>query len=153
MNKENKQLNIAFVHSGTDEAIIKSMANDEEHEYNSEELNKAMDKAKLVQKEVSVQGKNGQTFTRKQWVKASDGIKQSQDKKIQENIKEKTSSSQSQKSGKQRIAEMLASGKSKADIMMEFEKQGVTWKKNDHEGINWMRATQAIQKLLLPQRK
>ena len=36
-----------------------------------EKLEKALDKSKLVQVERQVQGKNG-TFTRKQWVKASD---------------------------------------------------------------------------------
>lgn len=38
----------------------------------SEDLVKAMSKQGLVQKDVTVQGKNGKTFTRKQWVKASD---------------------------------------------------------------------------------
>ena len=147
MSKEDKQLNIAFVHSGADDAIIKSIANDEEHEYDGEELSKAIDKAKLVQKEVSVKGKNGQTFTRKQWVRAGEEVKQPQDTKKQEDVKGKTTSS-SNKSGKQQVAEMLASGKSRTDIMAEFEKQGVTWKKNDHEGINWMRAAMAIQKHL-----
>lgn len=57
-----------FINTGLDERILKSL--DVEHP--SEELVKAMNKQGLVQKEVTVQGKNG-TFTRKQWVKASEG--------------------------------------------------------------------------------
>lgn len=56
-----------FINTGLDERILKSL--DVEHP--SEELVKAMNKQGLVQKEVTVQGKNG-TFTRKQWVKASE---------------------------------------------------------------------------------
>ena len=41
---------------------------------------------------------------------------------------------------------MLASGKSRKDIMSAAEAAGITWTKNDHEGINWMRASMAIQK-------
>lgn len=57
-----------FVNTGLDESILKSF--DVEHP--SEELVKAMNRQGLVQKEVQVKGKNGQTFTRKQWVKASE---------------------------------------------------------------------------------
>ena len=59
---------INFVDCGTDEAILKSISVDS----CSEELIKAMNKQGLVQKDVTVQGKNGKVFTRKQWVKASD---------------------------------------------------------------------------------
>lgn len=59
-----------FINTGLDERILKSL--DVEHP--SEELVKAMNKQGLVQKEVTVQGKNG-TFTRKQWVKASESVK------------------------------------------------------------------------------
>lgn len=59
---------INFVNTGADEAILKSMSTDG----CSEDLIKAMNKQGLVQKDVTVQGKNGKTFTRKQWVKASD---------------------------------------------------------------------------------
>ena len=64
---------INFVNNGTDEAILKSMSTEE----CSEDLIKAMNKQGLVQKDVTVQGKNGKTFTRKQWVKASDVSKNS----------------------------------------------------------------------------
>lgn len=59
---------INFVNTGADEAILKSMSTDG----CSEDLIKAMNKQGLVQKDVTVQGKNGKTFTRKQWVKAGD---------------------------------------------------------------------------------
>lgn len=58
-----------FVNSGTDEATVQDMKKSIARE---EDLQKAMNKAGLVQKEVQVKGKNGQTFTRKQWVKASE---------------------------------------------------------------------------------
>lgn len=61
---------INFVNTGADEAILKSMPT----EGCSEDLIKAMNKQGLVQKDVTVQGKNG-TFTRKQWVKASEAGK------------------------------------------------------------------------------
>lgn len=59
---------INFVNTGVDDAILKSMPTED----CSEDLIKAMNKQGLVQKDVTVQGKNGKTFTRKQWVKASD---------------------------------------------------------------------------------
>ena len=65
---EMEEIMINFVNTGADEAILKSMST----EGCSEDLIKAMNKQGLVQKDVTVQGKNGKTFTRKQWVKASD---------------------------------------------------------------------------------
>ena len=61
-----------FVNSGTDEATVQDMKKSIARE---EDLQKAMNRAGLVQKDVQVQGKNGQTFTRKQWVKASEDNK------------------------------------------------------------------------------
>lgn len=59
---------ISFVNTGLDEQILKSMP---VGDVVSEDLEKAMNKQGMVQKEVQVKGKNG-TFTRKQWVRASD---------------------------------------------------------------------------------
>lgn len=62
-------IKINFINTGLDDQILKSM----DAEFNpSDDLVKAMSKQGLVQKEIQVKGKNGQTFTRKQWVKASD---------------------------------------------------------------------------------
>lgn len=47
---------------------------------------------------------------------------------------------------KSALVALLDKGYSRQDIMSQAEKSGVTWKKNDHEGINWMRASMAIQK-------
>ena len=58
---------ISFVNTGLDEQILKSMPVEDV----SEDLEKAMNKQGMVQKEVQVKGKNG-TFTRKQWVRVSD---------------------------------------------------------------------------------
>lgn len=61
-------VNTSFVNRGSDDALVKSL---QEHGLVPEELSKAIDKSKLVQVEIQVQGKNG-TFTRKQWKKAGD---------------------------------------------------------------------------------
>lgn len=90
-------INILFKQGNTDERILKSMDSDVEHQYNSEELSKAMNRSGLVQKEVQVQGKNGQTFTRKQWVRASEAQSSSKQPKAQEDTKDKQVSSVSQK--------------------------------------------------------
>ena len=58
-----------FVNTGADSATVNDMKKSIAREA---DLQKAMNRAGLVQKEVQVQGKNGTTFTRKQWVKASD---------------------------------------------------------------------------------
>lgn len=64
-----------FYSGSADEELLKSLSQ-ENKIIDEEELNKAMNKAGLVQKEVQVRGKNGQTFTRKQWVKASEDVSQ-----------------------------------------------------------------------------
>lgn len=122
----------------------------------SEELSKALKKEGLVQKDVTVQGKNG-TYTRKQWVRASEASSGDQKSAKQEEPKDgKTATDnkkptisfekQDGKTGKQSLAEMLSSGTSRVDIMAAAKEQGISWKENDHEGINWMRASMAIQK-------
>lgn len=122
----------------------------------SDELSKALKKEGLVQKDVTVQGKNG-TYTRKQWVRASDVTSGDQKSAKQEEPKDgKTATDnkkptisfekQEGKTGKQSLAEMLSSGTSRVDIMAAAKEQGISWKENDHEGINWMRASMAIQK-------
>jgi hypothetical protein len=42
------------------------------------------------------------------------------------------------------LAKLLQSGMSRNDIMANAEKDGVTWKHSDHEGINWMRCSMAL---------
>ena len=65
-----------FINTGADGATVNDMKKSIARE---DDLQKAMNRAGLVQKDVQVKGKNGQTFTRKQWVKASDA-QQSQQK-------------------------------------------------------------------------
>lgn len=142
-----------FVNTSLDESILKSF--DAEHP--SEELVKAMSKQGLVQKEVQVKGKNGQTFTRKQWVKAGEDQPSTEQPKAQEDAKETPSKSEKKEhwtkvgtsqEAKAQIAQMLASGKSREDCMTDFKSQGVTWKEHENPGINWMRATMAMNKHL-----
>lgn len=123
----------------------------------SDELSKALKKEGLVQKDVTVQGKNG-TYTRKQWVRASEATSGDSKSTSTEQPKEdkagKTEDKKSSisfslsegKNAKQSLAEMLSSGTSRVDIMAAAKEQGISWKENDHEGINWMRASMAIQK-------
>lgn len=123
----------------------------------SDELSKALKKEGLVQKDVTVQGKNG-TYTRKQWVRASEATSGDSKSTSAEQPKEdkagKTEDKKSSisfslsegKNAKQSLAEMLSSGTSRVDIMAAAKEQGISWKENDHEGINWMRASMAIQK-------
>lgn len=92
--KSKEDVNILFKQGDTDERILKSMAEDTEHKYDSEELSKALDKAKLVQKEVQVRGKNGQMHTRKQWVRAGEDQPTTKQPKAQEDEKKSKSNVQ-----------------------------------------------------------
>ena len=222
-----------FINTGLDDQILKSL----NAETPDEDLQKAMNRQGLVQKEVQVKGKNG-TFTRKQWVKVGEDqkndsgksleelqqeyrqyvtqhpnptdedrkkaaeIRDAIDKKVQEkygsakqqmrqdadkaasakrannskklqpmspDTKKKTdkfiqdlthSSDKSSKDtniedyfsgnhghdGKKVITDLLGKGYTRSDLMEQAKKSGVTWKESDHEGINWMRASMAIQK-------
>ena len=269
-----------FINTGADDATVNDMKKSIARE---DDLQKAMNRAGLVQKEVQVKGKNGQIFTRKQWVKASDdqsidttgtseankgdakptsssvdpnmgrtlnvGTKKENDKSSsgkfkpsdfqfrsggqnvadfvnsidkelgvkkhtngsvgfgtlslengasvnfgyddtgayatwngsnfrdvkslksamsgqkndqgkmnhQTGVREKKAATMiedyfagnhSHDDGKKALANLLGKGYTRDDIMAQAEKSGVTWKKNDHAGINWMRASMAIQKHL-----
>ena len=94
--------------------ISKSLQNEEYEDFNAnnnneESLSKAFDKAKLVQKEVQVRGKNGQIHTRKQWVKAGEDPKADKPVKAQEEQKDsksKKTEKNTQKTTKEEIANM-----------------------------------------------
>lgn len=143
-----------FINTGLDEATLESVK-----PYTQDtDLIKAMSKQGLVQREVTVQGSHG-TFTRKQWVRASEeqtnprqaskqdepaaGSKTSTD--LSEFMSGKTLNGKTPKAG---IVSVLSSGVSRKDLMSAAKEAGVTWKENDNEGINWMRASMAIQKHL-----
>lgn len=70
------------------------------------------------------------------------------DKKAPTMIEDYFAGNHSHDDGKKALAGLLGKGYSREDIMEQAEKSGVTWKKNDHAGINWMRASMAIQKHL-----
>ena len=136
-----------FIQGNSDSDLVKSLydkmlMNDEEP---PEELVKALDKTKLVQVQRQVQGKNG-VFTRMQWVSPND-VK-STDKVVGGNVgaiddKSKAHADEKHNSRQSMIELLKTHGRDGA--MKMAESQGVTWKKNDHEGINWMRASMAIQ--------
>lgn len=154
-----------FINTGLDEATLESV-----RPYTHDtDLIKAMSKQGLVQREVTVQGKGG-TFTRKQWVRASEeqtnprqAAKQGetsgnqiakQDEpdtgskrftSLNEFLSGKTLNGKTPKAG---IVSVLSSGVSRKDLMSAAKAAGVTWKENANEGINWMRASMAIQKHL-----
>lgn len=108
---------------------------------------KGIDKTKLVQVKVTVQGKNG-TFTRMQWkrpsdVTGSDVVVGGQQNLV--NTPKKDAQQSNTPNVKHQLVDLLS--KHGRQSVMDFaEKNGVDWKKNSHEGINWMRASMAIQK-------
>lgn len=51
------------------------------------------------------------------------------------------------KTPKQAVTDLIGSH-SRSDIMTAAKSAGITWKESDHEGINWMRASMAIQKYM-----
>lgn len=140
-----------FINTGLDEATLESV----QPYTHDNDLIKAMSKQGLVQREVTVQGSNG-TFTRKQWVRASEeqtnprqsdkqdtdtGSKHSTD--LNEFLSGKTLNGKTPKAG---IVSVLNSGVSRSELMSAAKSAGVTWKENANDGINWMRASMAIQK-------
>jgi len=58
--------------------------------------------------------------------------------------KQDSSSNVSVPKTKADIQSMIASGKSRNDIIELAKKSGISWKENDHEGINWMRCCMAL---------
>lgn len=134
----------AFINTGEDNRTL-----DASLEQKGDELKKSMSKAGLVQKDVQVKGKNG-TYTRKQWVKANEEQSQtstSTDTTTEDKPKISFETSANQ-TPKQALLDMLSQGLSRNDIISEAKNQGIEWKHNDHEGINWMRASMAIQKYM-----
>lgn len=83
------------------------------------------------------------------------GKRQRKDDSDKDNVKQKDSSTTSSisfdlpsgKNTKQAVTDLLASH-SRSDIMSAAKSAGITWKENAHEGINWMRASMAIQKYM-----
>lgn len=83
------------------------------------------------------------------------GKRQRKDDSGKDNVKQKDSSTTSSisfdlpsgKNTKQAVTDLLASH-SRSDIMSAAKSAGITWKENAHEGINWMRASMAIQKYM-----
>lgn len=136
--------------SYTDDLILDSIKKSRDGIEEPDALAKAMNKAGLVQKEVQVKGKNGQVFTRKQWVKASEDqpadkpTKKQDDEKAHPKGNEEDLKIDFGKRDKQALVSLLQSGASRENIMAAAEKQGITWKKSDHAGINWMRCSMAI---------
>lgn len=156
---------INWVDTGADEELVKSIQSQE----SGEQLSKSVDKSKLVQKEVTVQGKNG-PYKRMQWVRVKDDSGDSKssskggpkdDNPAKDDVPNtdnggnaalnqtigayisggKGATTQARKAG---LANILGDGNSRADIMAAAEANGVTWRKSDHPGINWMRAAMAL---------
>lgn len=100
---------------------------------------KSLSKQGLVQKDVQVQGKHG-TYIRKQWVRASETSS------VNSSI---SFTKPSDGNTKKALTEILSSGYSRQDIMSAAKSAGISWKENEHEGINWMRASVSIQKHML----
>ena len=76
----------------------------------------------------------------------SDQNTATQDKSKASMLEDYFAGNHGQSDSKSALTALLGKGYSRQDIMSQAEKSGITWKKNDHEGINWMRASMAIQK-------
>ena len=120
------------------------------------DLNKAMlDKSKLVQVEITVQGKNG-TFTRKQWknpadVKSTDKVIGNQNV-LDEFNKRMKAMAVAQQNAKGQFDpvqfDSLKLSKDKTKAMEYAKKCGVQWKEHaTNSAINWMRCIMAVNQL------
>lgn len=120
------------------------------------DLNKAMlDKSKLVQVEITVQGKNG-TFTRKQWknpadVKSTDKVIGNQNV-LDEFNKRMKAIAVAQQNAKGQFDpvqfDSLKLSKDKTKAMEYAKKCGVQWKEHaTNSAINWMRCIMAVNQL------
>lgn len=103
-----------------------------------------LDKNKLVQVQVTVQGKNG-TFTRMQWKKASD-VKPT-DKVVGQPQQDNQNSPKKQeiKNERQFLLDLLNT-QGRDNVFELAKKNGVTWNENPNPNINWMRCSMAAQK-------
>lgn len=119
------------------------------------DLNKAFDKSKLVQVQVTVNGKNG-TFTRMQWknpadVKSTDKVVGNQ-AVLDKFKKDQATSTANAAAAKANFDKSKFDGLKNANDKqkaMDYAKQcGVTWNAHSHAGINWMRCMQAVNKLV-----
>ncbi len=94
----------------------------------------------LVQKEVLIRPQIGKPFIRKQWVRASEEPSAPE--------KQKKKSTKSTKDDVKLQIEKLRDKHGKDNVIELAKKQGISWKEDAHPGINWMRASMAIQKHL-----
>ena len=118
------------------------------------DLNKAFDKSKLVQVQVTVQGKNG-VFQRMQWknpadVKSTDKVIGNQAVldaflKKQKALKD----SQNVASGKFDMSKWTAlkNANDKAGAIKYAKECGLVWNESGNAGINWMRCCMAVNKI------
>ncbi len=112
-------------------------------ETTEESLIKAMNKEGLVQKEVTVHRKNGTTFTRKQWVRASE-VKESKSPKGKKGGGDDKGNKK--KPPFKFDLNKFNSIKSDRTAALDYLKEsGITWKEHEHKGVNWMRAMVAAK--------
>lgn len=126
---------ISFINQGSDADIV-SLVEDS--------LIKALDKTKLVQRDVQYRGKNGQIYTRKQWVNPKDDPSTTHRVANQDTTGHHFQSA-AHIEPKSLMSQILKS-KGRHAVLDFAKKNGVQWKENDNEGINWMRCSIASQK-------
>lgn len=118
-------------------------------ETTEESLIKAMNKEGLVQKEVTVQRRNGTTFTRKQWVRASK-VKEPKSPKGKKGGGDDGGNKKNPPDKKVKTPEFdldkFNSIKSDRTAALDYLKEsGIAWKEHEQKGINWMRAMMAAK--------
>lgn len=127
-----------FTEHGTDDALVK-----------------ALDKTKLVQKDVQYKTKTG-IKTRKQWVKSGEDQPTQKVSKQDDQPKDKKPKTDQPEfpwdgtdDPKKAIMSFLASGQKKEKLMEDAHNKGITWTRcYTNANIDWMRCSMAIQKHL-----
>ena len=117
-------------------------------QYNGQTISKIFKHGAYMYKVRGVKDLFGSQKQAKEYVDRhmSDQNTATQDKSKASMLEDYFAGNHGQSDSKSALTALLGKGYSRQDIMSQAEKSGITWKKNDHEGINWMRASMAIQK-------
>lgn len=112
----------SFISTGADESLLKSLQGKDG--IDQEVLEKAIDKAKLVQKEVQVRGKNGKIYTRKQWVRPDGSEPQTSEQGSKEQPQKNPNAGSKVKSRVSKIIDDMYGGELKLSSVNSFSKYG-----------------------------
>lgn len=123
-----------FINTGADKATL---------QFCSDELTKSAGKAGLVEV-IRTVTRGGRSFSQTYWVKPSD-VKASDTVLGKQGADMVATHKQSVGDAKKNMVTLLSTHGRDA-LMAHAKSVGASWKENDNAGINWMRASMAIQK-------